>query len=129
MLGINMTNSTKSAQLNVRMDEQLKQSGDAALASIGFSPSETIRIIWKKASLRGKDLEEVRRFLGKELTDTSTIVQQKDPFAPGRRAVNNCLRDIAIDIDTPASFSSSNKTDRELLDAALLERMNERELI
>ena len=74
MLGINMTNSTKSAQLNVRMDEQLKQSGDAALASIGFSPSETIRIIWKKASLRGKDLEEVRRFLGKELTDTSTIV-------------------------------------------------------
>ncbi len=35
-----------TAQLNVRLDQSLKQSGDAVLARHGISPSEAVRGLW-----------------------------------------------------------------------------------
>lgn len=39
-----------TAQLNVRMDTELKASGDAALASLGVTPSEAVRGLWRLAA-------------------------------------------------------------------------------
>ena len=39
-----------TAQLNVRMDAELKASGDAALASLGVTPSEAVRDLWRLAA-------------------------------------------------------------------------------
>lgn len=36
-----------SAQMNVRMDRQLKEAGDAVLASLGMTPSQAVRALWE----------------------------------------------------------------------------------
>ena len=55
--------TTDTVQINVRLEQPLKQAGNAALASIGLSPSAAIRALWEKAARRGKDLEEVQMLL------------------------------------------------------------------
>ena len=55
--------ATATAQLNVRMDPQLKAAGDAGLAEIGFSPSEAVRALWICAARRGKDAAIVKNLL------------------------------------------------------------------
>ncbi len=42
--------STATAQINVRLDAGLKQSGDAALTASGFTPSQAVRSLWELAS-------------------------------------------------------------------------------
>ena len=58
--------TTSIVQINARLEQPLKQAGNDALASIGFSPSEAIRALWEKAARRGKDLEEVQMLLSGE---------------------------------------------------------------
>ncbi len=37
----------RSVQMNVRMDRQLKEAGDAVLASLGMTPSQAVRALWE----------------------------------------------------------------------------------
>lgn len=57
-----MTTSTM-VQMNVRMDRDLKTRGDAALADIGFSPSEAVRALWARVARRGADAAAVQKLL------------------------------------------------------------------
>lgn len=41
---------TASAQINVRLDADLKRSGDAALSSAGITPSQAVRALWQLAA-------------------------------------------------------------------------------
>lgn len=50
-------------QMNVRMDRDLKTRGDAALADIGFSPSEAVRALWVRVAQRGADAAAVQQLL------------------------------------------------------------------
>ena len=63
------TTAQHTTQMNTRIDRDLKAQGDAALASIGLSASEAVRLLWKKASKRGKDLQEVASLLVEESRD------------------------------------------------------------
>lgn len=42
--------TTASAQINVRLDADLKRSGDAALSSAGITPSQAVRALWQLAA-------------------------------------------------------------------------------
>lgn len=42
--------TTASAQINVRLNADLKRSGDAALSSAGMTPSQAVRALWQLAS-------------------------------------------------------------------------------
>lgn len=42
--------TTSSAQINVRLDADLKRSGDAALSSAGITPSQAVRALWQLAA-------------------------------------------------------------------------------
>lgn len=42
-----------SAQMNVRMDRQLKEAGDAVLASLGMTPSQAVRALWEYLVVNG----------------------------------------------------------------------------
>ena len=46
--------ATKMAQLNVRMDPELKAAGDSVLDLYGVSPSELVRSVWEKVA-KGKE--------------------------------------------------------------------------
>ena len=52
-----------TAQINVRLDAELKAAGDRALAEAGFTPSKAVRILWEKAARGGEDLRELQAFL------------------------------------------------------------------
>lgn len=43
----------RSAQMNVRMDRQLKEAGDAVLASLGMTPSQAVRELWQYLTENG----------------------------------------------------------------------------
>ena len=50
-------------QMNVRMAKDLHEAGSAALAEIGFNPSQAVRALWERAAMRGADLAEVHALL------------------------------------------------------------------
>ena len=50
-----------TAQINVRIDRELKEAGDRELARLGISPSEMVRAVWEKLARGGQDSAEVRR--------------------------------------------------------------------
>lgn len=43
----------RSAQMNVRLDSQLKEAGDAVLASLGMTPSQAVRELWQYVTENG----------------------------------------------------------------------------
>lgn len=53
-----------TAQLNIRMPRDLKDRGDAVLASVGSSPSKIIRQLWEKLAAGGDEYERVAEALG-----------------------------------------------------------------
>lgn len=64
-----MAASTANAQLNVRMEPDLKASGDAVLLEYGISPSQMVRAVWKAVSQGG---DALRRVMG-SLEDNATL--------------------------------------------------------
>lgn len=40
-------------QMNTRIDDELKKSGDAVFASLGMTPSDVVRAVWEYASRNG----------------------------------------------------------------------------
>lgn len=43
----------RSARMNVRLDSQLKEAGDAVLASLGMTPSQAVRELWQYLTENG----------------------------------------------------------------------------
>ena len=117
--------SAQTAQVNVRMDAALKQAGDAALEEAGLTPSAAVRALWRKASKRGQDLEEVARLC----TSVGTAANAPAPtaneaLARGPRIVEEGMRALGI-----SQLHVQEGSDAELLEAALLERYEERGLL
>ena len=54
------------AQLNTRMDAQLKAAGDPTLDLYGISPSELIKALWAKIALGEEALHQVVKVLAAE---------------------------------------------------------------
>ena len=48
-----------TAQLNARMSQELKSSGDAALAEVGISPTKLVRLVWEKAASGKEGLHQL----------------------------------------------------------------------
>lgn len=44
---------SRPVQMNVRMDRQLKDAGDAVLAQIGMTPSQAVRELWQYLTENG----------------------------------------------------------------------------
>lgn len=46
--------NSRPVQMNVRMDCQLKEAGDAVLAQIGMTPSQAVRELWQYLTENGR---------------------------------------------------------------------------
>lgn len=116
-----------TVQVNVRMGRSLKKSGDEALALIGYSPSQAVRALWEKASMRGRDLEEVADLLAPAPRDNSVIAEGENPIVAGWAMMDEALRSLGIDPgEAGTPFDSAGASDNEMLAEALFERMEER---
>ena len=116
---------TATVQLNARLDRDLKASGDAALALIGFSPTQAVRALWEKAAKRGKDLEEVARLLAPaEEAPVAADSPEDDPSAHVRAMILDFYESHGID----PTVVHDTRSDKEMLEEALYERMVERGL-
>jgi len=112
-----------TVQLNARIDGELKASGDAALAIIGLSPSQAVRALWQKASLRGKDLEEVAELLAPSKQTRRADAEEDLADASVRRGwdyMDAAYASLGIDASTVRDYPAD-----ELLEDALQERLAE----
>ena len=52
-----------TSQINARIDAKVKSSGDAAFASVGYSPTRVVRLVWDFAGRHRHDTAAVRELL------------------------------------------------------------------
>lgn len=52
-----------ASQMNIRMDNMLKQSGNAALSSLGITPSQAVRALWEFLTIQQTLPSELLRLL------------------------------------------------------------------
>lgn len=54
------------AQINVRMDAQLKSMGDGELARMGISPTQLVRAVWMKVAQGAAAIDQLIGVLAQE---------------------------------------------------------------
>lgn len=119
-----------SVQMNLRIDEQVKQLGDAALMEAGYSPTQAVRTVWSFAAAHAHEPQKVRQFLQRAEAehDTGSAARKKKL----RAALGRCddLRaqlDAAVGVSSSLAFEAA--PDKELRDAARVSRWEEREVL
>ena len=116
------------AQVNVRIDANLKTAGDAALAKAGLTPTKAIRALWQRFAELADRPEKVRE-----------LVESRDVFAPAERAEQGRKLSLAREGSMIVSRSLAERgvvvpegfeelSYEELREQVLLERLRERGL-
>ena len=89
--------ATATAQLNTRMDKELKSAGDAALARAGVSPTKLVRLVWKKAAQGGAELQQLLSVLGDEPAPGTTAQRNSTDLPNGHELFFLGLEQLGID--------------------------------
>lgn len=84
-----MSDTAEMVQFNIRMPRELRDAGNAALASEGITPSAYVRAVWDRLARRGRDLQEMLSLV--------------EPVRSHRVSVG---QDVAQDADVSASMTS-----------------------
>ena len=111
--------TTSLTQMNVRIDAALKDAGDEALSSIGFSPTQAVRALWSYAAKRGEQLDEVRRFLTRAEADGAAGGGAMQALQAGWRIIPDGLASLGI---SESALSQVANDDVALREAAMLDR-------
>lgn len=118
---------TTTAQLNVRLQPELKAAGDSVLELYGISPSELIRTLWEKISHGEEALGQVVRAFATEPAAGSTTflaptAQDSMSLAQAIRARQQALEaELGLD---PATYVPVDMD--ELEDAVYQDYLEER---
>lgn len=117
-----------AVQMNVRIDRELKREGDAALATVGYTPSQAVRLLWEIAvSLRDRPQELAAFLRGPSCEYPESTCQQKEEiqdekllsFREGQRMVNGMIGKLGISTD----YDPSEPSLEELREQMALERL------
>ncbi|MBQ9057707.1 MAG: hypothetical protein IJ125_00820 [Atopobiaceae bacterium] len=114
---------TYSTQLNVRMDVQTKEQGDAGLASIGLTASEAVRSLWKLAASGTQGLMAIKKLLsqGHARSQGEDASLDDSPITEAKNLYVNAL--ACCGLETSEILASPlSRSDKELLEQALLEK-------
>ena len=117
---------TLGAQLNVRMGAALKERGDAGLASIGLTASEAVGALWELASSGAQNLAALQRLLADApaASPRAEALDAGDPLSEGKSLYAAALSQLGLE----AAPVDAGVSDKELLQDALLERLDEKGL-
>lgn len=114
---------TTSVQLNVRMEQSLRDAGNAALDSKGLSPSAFVRAVWEKLAQRGEALET----LLDAVFDKAEQHDEQSPIAHGQALYATFLHDACLE-DRVRKAPVEERTFDEMVEDSVVERWNERGL-
>lgn len=111
-----------TAQINARIDADVKALGDQALSSIGYSPTKAIRALWEFAGERIHDRKALRELFEMLQGEREAAKREADlaywqaKVEEGPRMVERIFREMGVEDYTPPDFS-----DREALENLLYE--------
>ena len=120
---------TTLAQINARIDANLKVSGDAALAEAGLTPTKAIRSMWGLFSSLADQPEKIRELVSGQQAESSSAarVERDRKLALAREGSQIVARSLASrGISVPEDLEELSYD--ELRDQVLLERLRERGL-
>ena len=123
-----------AAQVNARIDSALKESGDRALSSIGYTPTKAVRVLWEFCSKTAHDKKALKaafEMLAGACTADAPAEGQPQSEArlrmehvkEGPRIFERALQEMGVSDLTPSGFS-----DEELLEQAYRDKWAERGL-
>ena len=115
------------AQLNVRIPQQVKAEGDAALSALGVSTTEFMRALWEKLAAGGEGRDEVvASVLGGDV-DVSARSARMAALSRARALYEDGMARLGINPDAmDGAPGEGGASDREAYVDALLSRMAER---
>lgn len=90
----------RSAQMNVRLDSQLKEAGDAVLASLGMTPSQAVRELWQYLTENGH-MPIAKRNNDEVLPDDIRSKASLSHLSEGAALVSNYYERFSITMSSP----------------------------
>lgn len=119
------TTKPRQAQMNTRIDESLKEMGDAVLARLGYTPSQAVRGLWMFAVAHQDDTAAIRRVIDPH------AAQALSDEAAGRIAATEKLRALyqqtAGELCIPHGTNNALPSWSDLRDAWYEERLDQEE--
>lgn len=116
-----------NTQMNVRLDSQLKRSGDEAFANAGLTPSQVVRTVWEFGSRHRDEPQVIRQAFASRLEQLDRIEVETE-IAQIEHATSICARlREEFGLTPPDQLEDINY--RALREEAALERMSERGLL
>lgn len=92
-------------QVNIRMDDALKQAGDEVLERYGFSAARAVRMLWEYAARTG----EVPDFMWGSESDVDERVHRLSLIEGGRGAVVRAAREVGIACVLPGDTAAATR--------------------
>jgi RHH-type rel operon transcriptional repressor/antitoxin RelB len=98
-----------SVQMNVRIDQGLKASGDSVFQKVGITPTEAIRRLWSFASRNSENRHAVASLM-ESLRDPDVVQRENDDYARRRaeaeawaeafqKPVRDCYAQLGVSFD------------------------------
>ena len=114
---------SSTVQLNVRMDQALRDAGNAALDSMNLSPSTFVRTIWERLAQRGEKLE----VLLDAVFDTTEQHTEQSPIEHGQTLYAAFVQEAGLECRAHG-VTSEERSFKEMVEDSLIERWEERGL-
>lgn len=91
MTGQSTLQKPRQAQVNARIDAELKEAGDAALAAAGLTPTQAVRMLWSLAVRYQDEPERLH-----EALDPDSAAPSADEMAERRRKIEAVRRGASL---------------------------------
>lgn len=124
----------RTAQMNVRVDADMKKRGDRAFERIGMSPSEAVRSLWGYADRHANNPEALRQLVAEleeapsEMPEPTVAAQREALAKEGRALVENFRQANRLTSTIPDDDDERLAYYEELREEAYWERLAERGL-
>lgn len=123
-----------TAQLNARMSQELKSSGDKVLAEAGISPTKLVRLVWEKAASGNDGLRQLLEVLQNNDVHEHNLLQDgkhtnaEDRAARGEQLFEEGIARLGLsqEVATRVPTTSDWKDQRE---KAIADRLSERGIL
>ena len=117
------------SQMNIRMDTQLKITGDTVLAEGNTTPTQLVRALWEKISRGTSDLRQVEEVLGISAPPAPSPCANASKLEAIQRGRDLFVQGLATwDIPEDAVIAHEECTDMDRYTEELIDRLRERDL-
>lgn len=109
-----------TAQLNVRIEPELKKTGDRVLAEHGLTPSQAIRALYRKLAGEQKQVEEAFAVIANSVPDEDARRVECERKVQSIRDVQKAINDFQKTYGI-TEHQADMSSDKELLEKAIVE--------